>query len=67
MRYNQTDDSTAKAVEYFEKYLDELNTRSTEVFNVCILRFMLIVHTHPCCTCKFMLQCQAYQRNHLNT
>ena len=51
----------------FEKYLDELNTRSTEVFNVCILRFILIVHSHPCCTCKFMLQCQAYQRNRLNT
>ena len=67
MRYNQTDDSTAKAAEYFEKYLDELNTRSTEVFNVCILRFMLIVHTHPCCTCKFMMQCQACQRNPRNT
>lgn len=28
IKYNQTDDSTAKAVEYFYKYLDELNTRA---------------------------------------
>ena len=56
IKYNQTDDSTAKAVEYFDKYLDELNTRGTEILNECILRFMLIGHTHPCCTWKFMMQ-----------
>ena len=65
--YNQTDGSTEKAAEYFEKHLDELNTRGTEILNECILRFMLIVHAHPCCTCKFMMQCQGYQRNPLNT
>lgn len=28
IKYNETDDSTEKAVEYFDKYLDELNTRA---------------------------------------
>ena len=56
IKYDQTDDSTAKAAEYFEKCLNELNNRGTEILNECILRFMLIVHTHPCCTWKFVLQ-----------
>ena len=56
IKYNETDDSTEKAVEYFDKYLDELNTRGTEILNECILRFMLIGHTHPCCTWKLMMQ-----------
>ncbi|KAK2572104.1 hypothetical protein P5673_002306 [Acropora cervicornis] len=30
IKYNQTDGSTAQAAEYFEKYLDELNTRDEE-------------------------------------
>ena len=47
IKYDQTDDSTAKAAEYFQKYLNELNNRGTEILNECILRFMLIVHTHP--------------------
>ena len=47
IKYDQTDDSTAKAAEYFQKCLNELNNRGTEILNECILRFMLIVHTHP--------------------
>lgn len=47
IKYDQADDSTAKAAEYFQKYLNELNNRGTEILNECILRFMLIVHTHP--------------------
>lgn len=34
IKYNQTDGSTAQAAEYFEKYLDELNTRGTVVLNL---------------------------------
>ena len=29
IKYDPTNDSTAKAAEYFEKYLDELNNRGT--------------------------------------
>jgi len=34
IKYNHTDDSTAKAAEYFETYLDELNIRGTVILNL---------------------------------
>ena len=35
IKYNETDDSKATAVEFFEKYLDLLNTRGTVILNEC--------------------------------
>ena len=35
IKYNETDDSRAIAVEFFEKYLDLLNTRGTVILNEC--------------------------------
>lgn len=35
IKYNETDDSKAIAVEFFEKYLDLLNTRGTVILNEC--------------------------------
>lgn len=47
IKYNQTDGSTAQAAEYFEKYLDELNTRGTVVLNLEWMYFE--VHTNNYC------------------
>lgn len=47
IKYNQTDGSTAQAAEYFEKYLDELNTRGTVVLNLEWMYFE--VHNNNYC------------------
>ena len=36
IKYDPTNESTAEAAEYFEKYLDELNTRGTPVLKLAV-------------------------------